>query len=249
MQKGWVTLLVCGALWAGFTPERAHADLLTNQRHDKVELEDGTVIECIVVIETPKGVLVLMPGKAGENAGQKLIPKERVKKITRGTDEGRFQGFQTESETARKVIQGTGFRDTLKTTAKETGPATPAGPIGPIAPIVQPAATGNTAGNVVTAKPMKLTPAEVIKEYLARYPELKTTAGPLLADPARASQWLDKAITFSPEVRARVEELLGRINQSTVDQPPPSAVVAPGAAPKTRTPAVRGGPAAPPATK
>ena len=206
-----------------------HADLLLNQRRDKIELDDGTVVECIIIMETPTGVLVLLPEKTeGQGAGQKIIPRARIKNITKGTDEGRMQGFQTETDTARKVIQGTGFRDTLK--AKDNAPATPGGPIGPIAPIVQPAGTGTGIPvPAAYAKPMKLSPSEVVKEYLARYPELKQSGGWLLNDPSRASQWLDKAITSSPEVRARVEDLLNRLNQSQAETLTQGPMVAPGA--------------------
>ena len=98
-------------LLLALTPTLLRADLEIHTHRDTVVLEDGTEIACRVLMITLKGVLVVVtdPDDA-EKKSQRVIPSEKIKSIIRDERNGAIEGLQTETELARKVIKGAGFR-------------------------------------------------------------------------------------------------------------------------------------------
>lgn len=105
---------ICGyviGLLLALTPGALRADLEVHTHRDTVVLEDGTEIACRVLMLTQKGVLVVVadPDDA-EKKSQRIIPSEKIRSIIRDERNGVIEGLLTETELARKVIKGAGFR-------------------------------------------------------------------------------------------------------------------------------------------
>lgn len=182
------------------------ADIEVNHRKDKVVLVDGTEVECLVLMETTTGVLIVEADPADEEKTcQRIIPLEKVSKVVHGKPDGRIAGFQTETKLAHKVVQGTGFRKEESSTSKDT--AAPAGPAGSWAQ-----SPAITLGNGLSAEGSTSTSALSSKElqdaYMSRFPALKDTASALLG-PDGTTQLFDQAQKGDPLVRKQLENFLG----------------------------------------
>jgi hypothetical protein len=186
----------------------ACADLEVNVRQDKVVLKDGTEIECIVLVVTSKGVLIVEPDpKEPEKTRQRIVPAEQVQKIVRGEPDGTVTGFQTEAELAHKVIQGTGFRKPEPSKPKTAKPDTLAGPQVPVK--IEPKsgkASLLTAGSA-QASNSKLAARDLGDTYLSRFPVLKNAAQSLLGL-ERVAPLIESAQKGDPLARRQVESFL-----------------------------------------
>lgn len=239
MRKTSARLACAGltaALLTGFSlPEwtSARADLQVNTRKDVVELVDGTKIECTVLMEGPRGVLIAVkdPKDEKKEARQELIPLSKVKRIVRGKDEGAIEGFQTSEELARKVIQGSGFREKKE---KPTEPMLPTGPLNPAQPLVHnPQAPASPTLQPTPNK--KLTAKDVTEAYLTRFPALKDAAELFLGGGANAQAILQKAQEGDPVLGEQVRTFLGLFLQGATAAPPQPANKTP-ALPKAPVP-------------
>ena len=184
------------------------ADLEVNGRVDKIELTDGTVIECVVVMEAANGALIL-EGDPKDKAArrQRLIPKNQIVRIIHGEANGKIDGFQTDTEQCRKVVQGTGFRkeEPKSKVDKES---------------IKAPTTAISADELARLKlkkdlngpvpESKLTPQALRDAYVSRFPALKDMTQSLLGTD-RAVQVLDQAEKGDPLVRRQVEGFLNLV--------------------------------------
>ncbi len=194
-----LAFLLCGA---------ARADLEVNDRTDTVELVDGTIIDCVVLMVADKGALIVEgDAKDKEHRRQRLIPKDQIAHITHGKAKGSISGYQTDTELARKVIQGNGYRQELKTKPRSDEVKGPQGPVGPIS-LESAKLTDEDKGIPVPST--KLTAQELRDSYFSRFPELKTSTQGLLGND-RAGQVLDQAMKGDPLVRRQVEGFLSLV--------------------------------------
>src|SRR5689334_18865305 len=109
-------VLLCGRAWP---------DLQVNLRKDTVVLTDGTEVDGVVLMITARGVLLVQnDAKDPEKKNQRLIPRDDVVRIEYGETQGVVAGYQTGTESTRKVIQGTGFH---QEEAKDTKTASAGG--------------------------------------------------------------------------------------------------------------------------
>ncbi len=207
-------LLTVAVLAVGVAPRRAAADLEVSVRVDKVTLKDGTEVECIVLMVTAKGVLIVESDpKEPEKTRQRVIPAEQVESIVHGERDGAVTGLQTETEETQKVVQGTGFRKPSKTKkdakegkdAKDGGTPKPPG-------VIQ----GLKADKVTTVKiddpkgpvpASKLAARDLSDAYLSRFPVLKSSAQNLLGLD-RVPQLIEQAQKGDPLARKQVESFL-----------------------------------------
>jgi len=223
-----------------------HADLQVNLRRDKVELTDGTVVECIVLMQTERGVLIAVKDPDKEDGViQKFIPAGKVKRVTRGKDEGAVKGFKTEEELARKVIQGSGYR-------KDDGDAPPPAPVdltGPVAPVTPLVSDSNLKPDeleTVVAN-SKLSSQDLAKAYLSRFPDIRAAAQLFLGGSDRLPELFDRAQKGDYATRDQLERFL-RLFLSNVQPatPSPTLPAAQPAKPGTPKPgAPKGAPNAP----
>jgi len=197
-----------------------HADLQAFVGQDVVELADGTRIECLVVTESARGVLIIRPDpEKGDGVyRQQFIPAAQVKSVTRGQRQGETRAFQTDTELARKVIQGNRLKQDDK--AKPAQPVTPTGPIAPVtAPVVQ-----KPAGRPdPVAWPGKgaLPSKELVDAYLRRFPALQEASDQLLGGQAQLADSLEKALS-EPATRQEAERMLELFFQTTRNEVPPA---------------------------
>jgi hypothetical protein len=201
------------------------ADLEVNRRRDKVVLVDGTEIECLVLMETKSGVLIVeVDPKDKDKTAQRVIPIDTVAKVIHGKPDGTIAGFQTDKELAHKVVQGTGFR-------KEESVGRPKESLGEWGQTTslgsgeKPVAHGNTPASALSVK-------ELQDAYMARFPELKDAAAALVG-PDRTTQLLDLAQKGDPLVRKQMENFLGLFVRSDA-QPQATAAPAEGTTPVVR---------------
>ena len=216
----------------------ASADLQVNLRRDTVELEDGTKLECLVLMETPRGLLVVVkdPEKP-DGVFQKLIPAAQVKKVTRGPDEGQIKGLKTEAELARKVVQGSGYRKEGKDPS-QLPPVAPTGPITTALPPVQNQPAEPPAPGVQPAPASsKLSPQQVADAYLSRYPALQEVAQTFLGGTERVAPLIQRARDGDATVREPLEGFLGLFLKSKPAVASPTAPMKPAPTGKIQKPA------------
>ncbi|MCW8133687.1 MAG: hypothetical protein KIS92_25300 [Planctomycetota bacterium] len=231
-------VLAAWLLACAFVATPAHADLQVNLRRDKVELNDGTVVECIVLMQTPRGVLIAVKDPNKEDGViQKVIPSSKVKSIVRGEDEGQMKGLKTEEELARKVIQGSGYRK--EGVEEQPQPINPTGPIEAIQPLV-PNKTTDPNGPKPVAN-SKLTPQQVAQEYLSRFPDLREASQIFMGGSERVGELFQRAQKDDPILR---EQLDGFLNLFLKSIQPPDKTVGKRAPVKPKAPAPK-----PPAPK
>lgn len=215
-RKVSAAILLAALLSAG----PARADLEVWYRQDRVELVDGTVIECFVVISGPRGAVVVMEDKArskpkeaekAEQVGeaekteqaeeaekqevplkQEFIPADVIRRIVRGENNGEKKGFQTALELAHKVIRGTGFRPGQQQAAPAQQQARPGQPAVPGAPA--------PAAPVLPAQP-RILPAT------PPTPGQPQAVAPAIKPPPK--EVAEAYLTRFPELRAAAERLLG----------------------------------------
>ena len=215
------------------------ADLQVNLRRDKVELTDGTVVECIVLMQTERGVLIAVKDPDKEDGViQKVIPAAKVKSVTRGKDAGEVKGFKTEEELARKVIQGSGYRKD-DGDAPPPAPVDPTGPVAPVTPLLTDPKLKPAEPEKVVAN-SKLSPKDVANEYLSRFPDIRAAAQIFLGGSDRLPELFDRAQKGDKVVRDQLEEFL-RLFLSSVQPPvqskaPPNKQPAKPGAPKPGAP-------------
>jgi len=91
-------------LFAGFSGQ---ADIRVWETSDRVHLDDGTVLECVVVCEGARSVIVIV------NDEEQTISRERILRIARQMpDSGtRRAGFETEMVDGHEVVVARGYRD------------------------------------------------------------------------------------------------------------------------------------------
>jgi len=184
----------------------AQADLQATLRKDVVVLTDDSQIECLVLFKTVKGVLIVRASvNKDEPPKQEIIPAERIKDVVYGKSNGDVKGFQTDAEDARKVIQGSGFRQVAPPPAA-VGPAKVKGPIAPVQANLPNPADPNAAAKV--ASNSKLGPVELAGAYRARFPELTPIAGWLLGDPNKANTVFQQALEGNAAVRDSLQAVL-----------------------------------------
>lgn len=223
-------LLVC--LATGTT----YADLKAFVGSDEVELKDGTRIPCLVLMESARGVLIILrdPEKGEDAYRQQFIPSDQIARVNRGNKQGDTRTFQTDMELARKVIQGSGYRP-----AQEAKPVEPVIPTGPIAPVAAPAATKPVSSPPATgtgALPAK----DLADAYLQRFPELEAASEQLLGGRNQLTQELEKAMT-DPTFRQEAERMLSLFLQVA----PPEKPIHEPARPRTTKPAPKAAKPAP----
>ena len=201
-RKTALLLLLAGALFAA----SVRADLEVNDRTDTVELTDGTEIYCVVLMVADKGALIV-EGDGKDKQQQRLIPKDQIAKISHGKAKGTVSGLQTDTELARKVIQGNGFRQETKAKANKDDVKAPQGAIGPV---TLESAKLTEVDKGLPVPTSKLTAQELRDSYLSRFPALKQSAQGLLGND-RAVQVLDQAMKGDPLVRRQVEGFLSLV--------------------------------------
>ncbi|MBE7462165.1 MAG: hypothetical protein HS116_01615 [Planctomycetes bacterium] len=212
--QGWPQrLLACAlsaCLAAGICPLPAWADVQVNYRKDKVILEDGSEVPCIVVMQTPRGVLIIVanPKDPDGKPIQKIIPAEKVKEVQRGPDEGKVKGFQTSSEQAQKVVQGSGFREQERKPVPEA-PVIPQGKIGKL----DTSDLTMLPGETTTPQPKlvsntKLDSKEVADAYLARFPQLGEIAGLFMGNRSQVQTEFKRAMEGDAQARRELESYL-----------------------------------------
>lgn len=178
----------------------AGADVQVNNRKDTVVLKDGTRIECIVVMSTARGLLVIVQNPEKEDeTHQEFIPAETVKEVIRGqtNEQETVKGFKTEIVETQKIIQGEGYRKAASKKKKkggETGPILPTGKIGPAEPLVESGLKTVPVGMQPLAN-TKLSPKEIVEAYMQRYPELDQAGEYFLGGNAKAEALIKKATT------------------------------------------------------
>lgn len=206
-------------LWIGLAGSgTAHADFHVNVRRDKVELQDGTTLECQVLMETQRGVLVVVKDPENEKSVcQKLIPAGKVKKITRGLDEGQIKGIKTDPELARKVVQGSGYRKEADLAPKP--PVNPTGPVTPAQPYAPPAVNPPPPGPQPVSN-SKLSPQDVAEAYLSRYPALREAAELFLGGSTQVAPLFQRAKEGDATVREPLEGFLNLFLKSRGATPP-----------------------------
>ncbi|MCX7804921.1 MAG: hypothetical protein N3A38_06985 [Planctomycetota bacterium] len=97
----------------------AAADVQVNDRTDRIRLADGEEIECIILVATPRALVVVE--KAASR--QRTIGRDEIVSIERGRLEGRINGYMTDTVGCRKEIRGEGFRREEKPAMEaKTGP-------------------------------------------------------------------------------------------------------------------------------
>lgn len=193
------------AITAAFLASPVHADLQVNLRKDKVELTDGTVIECIVLIETEKNIMIAVKDPDKEDGViQKVIAIGKIKKITRGPDEGKIKGLKTNAEMASKVIQGSGYRSNDR---DEDRPPeiNPTGPVEAVKPVTPVKTTDTTPKPVANSK---LSPKDVANEYLSRFPDLREAAQVFMGGSDRVGELFQNAQQNDPVLRQQLDGFL-----------------------------------------
>jgi hypothetical protein len=238
-------LLCFFLLLAVSTAPLARADLQVNLRTDTVVLNDGTRIECIVLMVTSKGVLIVEPDPADKDkTRQRVIDAAEVKEVLPGQPDGSVTGFQTDTERAHKVIQGAGFRKEEPKKTAQADPKSTAGNAGVQAPKA-PQDTGNavkvTADKTPLGAASKLTAKEIADAYMARFPMLKSAAQNLLGL-ERVPFLIEQAQKGDPLARRQVEGFLKLFltdGSQLAEKPAASAPIEKAAKPR------RGKPAAP----
>ncbi|MBI3829613.1 MAG: hypothetical protein HY291_08855 [Planctomycetes bacterium] len=182
-----------------------HADLQVNLRKDKVELTDGTVIECIVLMETDKSVMIAVKDPDKEDGViQRVIPSGKVKKITRGPDEGKIKGLKTDAEMASKVIQGSGYRANDHDEDKPPE-INPTGPVEAVQPVTPVKTTDNTPKPLANSK---LSPKDIANEYLSRFPDLREAAQVFMGGSDRVGELFQNAQQNDPVLRQQLDGFL-----------------------------------------
>jgi hypothetical protein len=186
----------------------ARADLEVNGRVDKVVLTDGTEIECVVVMVAENGALIVEGDPKDKSARrQRLIPKDQIAKIIHGEANGKIDGFQTDTELCRKVVQGTGFRkEEAKSKVDKDNIKAPTTAISP-EELARLKLNKELAGPVPESK---LSTQALRDAYVSRFPALKDTTQSLLGND-RAMQVLDQAVKGDPLVRRQVESFLSLV--------------------------------------
>lgn len=98
------------------------ADLEVNVRPDKIVLTDGSELACIVLMVTPQGALIVEsdPDDPAKTR-QRVVATAKIARVMLGEPNGTVAGLQTNTELARKVIQGSGFRKEEKPEKAEKG--------------------------------------------------------------------------------------------------------------------------------
>jgi len=185
---------------------RTHADLQTDQRIDKVVLKDGTEIECMVLMVTRRGALIVeQDPKDKDQTRERIIPNDQIERIDRGESDGTTAGFQTAKDLAHKVIRGSGFRKTEKKKDKKDEEAEKK-PVGNPTLVMGKAKTISTHPTG-TASTGKLTAQDISNSYLSRFPVLKSTAQTLIGSD-RLPQLIELAQKGDPLARKQVEGFL-----------------------------------------
>lgn len=179
----------------------AGADVQVGNRKDTVVLKDGTRIECIVVMSTPRGLLVIIQNPEKEDeTHQEFIPADTVKEVIRGQADAQdtMKGFKTETVETQKIVQGEGYRKAASSKKKkkgaETGPILPTGKIGPAEPLVETGLKTVPVGLQPLAN-TKLSPKEIVDAYMQRFPELDQATEYFLGGNAKAEALIKKATT------------------------------------------------------
>lgn len=215
---------LCFCLFLLWSP--VYADMQAFVGQDVVELADGTRIECLVVMESSRGVLIIRPDpeKGADGHRQEFIPAGQVKSITRGIRQGETKAFQTDNELAQKVIQGSGTKAGAK-----SKPAQPVLPTGPIAPATAPVT--QKAPAIAPPVPAKgaLASKDLINSYLLRFPALQDAADQLLGGQSQLAEVMEKALA-DPAARQETERILNLFFQTSRPEvgPPKTEKPAPG---------------------
>lgn len=206
-----LTRLVLGALLSLCLSATLWADLQAFVATDVVELKDGKKIQCLILMESSRGVLIIMPDpEQGEDAyRQQFIPKNQIKQMVRGPRQGGTKAFQTDTELARKVIQGSGFQPEAASRAQPAEPITPTGPIAPATPPVtaRPAPAPVPAGEKGALQARDLTEA-----YLQRFPALEE-ASQMLGGRTLLAKSIERTLA-DPAARQEAERLLDMFLQT-----------------------------------
>jgi len=217
-----------------------YADMQAFVGQDTVELVDGTRIECLVVMESPRGLLIIRsdPEKGEDGHRQEFIPASQVKSVTRGVRLGETKAFPTDNELAQKVIQGSGTK-----TPATSKPVTPLLPTGPIAPATPPVTQKGPAPMPAPA-PAKgaLASKDLASAYLQRFPALEDAVGQLLGGRSQLVEAMDKALA-DPAARLEAERMLDLFFQASRPEAVPAKSEKPAAvkpAPQTAKPAPAG---------
>ncbi|HYF48164.1 MAG TPA: hypothetical protein VEJ63_02085 [Planctomycetota bacterium] len=196
--------LILSALLLCFS---AYADLQTDARVDKVVLKDGTEIECVVIMITKRGALIVeQDPKDKEQTRERIIPADEIERIDHGEADGSKPnlGFQTDKELAHKVIKGSGFRRTEKKKDKKDEEAEKK-------PVTNQQLVMGKAKTITTdplaAATGKMSAQDLSSAYLSRFPVLKSTAQTLIGTD-RLPQLIDAAQKGDPLARKQVEGFL-----------------------------------------
>ena len=132
MGIAWFRHLLGTLVLAVIAGTFCHADIEINARHDTVVLEDGTEIQCYILMMSPSGIVIVETDPMNpEKRTQRTIGRSAIKNIVIGERSLRTEELLTDTEYARKVILGSGTRkddqadkaDDKKTDGKKKGVA------------------------------------------------------------------------------------------------------------------------------
>ncbi len=213
----------------------ARADIEVNARLDTIVLNDGTEIQCLILMMSPAGVVIVeTDAKDPEKKTQRTLQRTAIRNIVIGERSGRTEELLTDTEMARKVVLGKSAhkedaidkndggkqaaaskkksavkkKSASATATNETAPADPA--VKPAAPAQEPqrpAPNTVTPDAPVVLPPETLPTKELSEAYLGRFPDLQSAAMDI-AGAQRIQDWLDGARTGNENARRPIETLL-----------------------------------------
>jgi hypothetical protein len=225
----------------------AHADVEVNARQDSITLNDGTEIQCLILMMAPSGVIIVENDpKDPAKKTQRTILRRTIRNIVIGERTARTEALFTDFEFAHKVVVGTAKKDEAgdklastkedapkrATSSKKPGSKKKELPGAEKDAPEKDAAKAETAPQgakppapetvvpvaPVTLPPESLPPKELIDIYLNRFPGLQASAMDVVS-PERVQEWLASANAGNPNARQPLEALLNVYLGNATDVP------------------------------
>jgi hypothetical protein len=214
----------------------ARADLEVNVRRDTVVLNDGTEIQCQVLMVSKSGVLIVESDPDDpQKKTQRIIPRQTVRNLVLGEKLSKIEGLQTDTEMARKVIHGAGFRKEEPekevaddkpaksakgkggSASKKGGSKTPADPFSDDKSKAAAKSSSESSASKAPAKTVDLPtssvilastipPKELTEAYVGQFPDLQSALD--IAGPARVQEWLGGGPQVNATTHKQLESLL-----------------------------------------
>lgn len=237
-----LTFAICGA---------THADIEVNARLDTIVLNDGTEIQCLILMMSPAGVVIVeTDAKDPEKKTQRTLQRTAIRNIVIGERSSRTEELLTDTEMARKVVMGkSAHKDDKddesklasaskkKSAGKKKASTEKTTDVAAVEPSVKPAAAADepkrpAPDTVKPDAPVALPPdtlptKELTEAYLGRFPDLQSAAMDI-AGAQRIQDWLDGARAGNENARKPIETLLktylGAGDNDHASQPYKSAI-------------------------